>query len=88
MFFDGAGAKTNNGGGMVVASPTQETTSFATRLRFVCAKDIGEYEALLKWFEIARATGIQLLQVHGDVELIIKRIKGHCQAKNLRLKQY
>jgi ribonuclease HI len=72
MFFDGACTKETVGEGVLLISPSKETTHLAFNLDFQVTNNIVEYEALLIGLNAAKEMNIKRLQVYGDVDLIIQ----------------
>lgn len=88
LFFDGACTKESAGAGVVIISPSKQTTHLAYKLNFKVTNNIEEYEALLLGLNAAKDMGIKNLQVYGDVDLIIQQVNKSFQAKHVRLKAY
>ena len=58
------------------------------RLNFHCTNNIVEYEALLLGLHLLKKLGAKRITVHGDSELIIRKVNGEYTAKHPRLRAY
>jgi len=88
LFFDGACTKESAGVGVVIISPSKQTTHLSFKLNFKVTNNIAEYEALLLGLNAAKEMEIKNLQVYGDVDLIVQQVNKSFQAKHVRLKAY
>ena len=61
---------------------------FSFKLEFEATNNVAEYEYLIIALQITKQMGVQSISVFGDLELIIKQIKNHCQTKHPRLRAY
>ena len=58
------------------------------KLAFDCSNNEAEYEALITDPNILKKLGAKMISVYGDLELVIKKVKGEYQAKHLRMRAY
>ncbi|XP_057845361.2 uncharacterized protein LOC131054782 [Cryptomeria japonica] len=88
MEFDGSCLASGSGVGVVLIPPSGKPIPFSFKLQFMNTNNIAKYEALLLGLSQAKKLGIRLLRVKGDVELIVKQVKGLFSVKNERLRHY
>ena len=74
MNFDGAHSRSGKGVGVIITSPRGQVFKFSFRLEFEATNNVVEYETLLVGLEIAKDTGIMMLNIRGDSDLIILQI--------------
>ena len=58
------------------------------RLEFEASNNVVEYEALHLGLETAKDMGIKMLNIKGDLDLVVLQIKNQYQCKNDRLIKY
>ena len=75
MNFDGAHSSAGKGVGVVTTPPKRRTFNFAYRLEFEVTNNVAEYETLLLGLETTKDTGIKMLSISGDSDLIILQVK-------------
>ncbi|XP_059066583.1 uncharacterized protein LOC131857844 [Cryptomeria japonica] len=88
MEFDGSCSISSSGAGVVLISPSRKYIPFSFKLEFKNTINSAEYEALLLGLSEAKKLGVQLLWAKGDVELIVKQVRGLFNVKNERLRHY
>ena len=88
MFFDGACYKDGSSVCILLISPIGTTNKFSFTLNFPCTNNIAEYEALLLELRLAYQYGMKCLQVIGNFELVVSKIRDIYVSKNKILKQY
>ena len=88
MDFDGAASKEGVGAGVWRKSPVGEPKLLSYKLHFKCINNMVEYEALILGLKALKDLQAQRISIQGDLELIIKKLQGGYQAKNLRLRLY
>ena len=88
MYFDGAYSKAGKGAGIVIISPSNKIYNFAFRLEFEASNNVVEYEALFIGLETTKDTGIKVLNIKGDSDLVILQLKNIYQCKSDRLRKY
>jgi ribonuclease HI len=69
--FDGASNARGHGIGVVITSPTGFHLPFSARLCFDCTNNMAEYEACIYSLEVAIDLRIKILEVYGDLALVI-----------------
>ena len=74
VFYE-AYPKSGKGAGIVMISPSNKVYNFAFRLEFEASKNVAEYEALLLGLETTKDTGIKMLNIKGDSDLVVLQIK-------------
>ena len=81
MFFDGA--KNLNGFGIraVLISPTGQHYPVSAKLRFLCSKNMAEYEACILGLRRAIDLDVQKMLIIGDSDLLIHQVRGDWQRK-------
>lgn len=60
----------------------------AFRLNFKCINNMAEYEALILGLQMVGNLGAKRVSIMGDLELIIKQIKGEYSVNNSILSQF
>ena len=73
---------------VVLISPEGDMSAYSFKLDFPNTNNMTQYEVLLLGLHEARLKGIKLLTSKGDVELIVKQVRGLYVVKNDLLKQY
>ena len=61
--------------GIVIISPSDKIYNFAFRLEFEASNNVAEYEALLLGLETAKDMGIKMLNINGDLDLVVLQIR-------------
>ncbi|XP_075636720.1 uncharacterized protein LOC142608954 [Castanea sativa] len=61
---------------------------YRARLQYQKTNNKVEYEAILKWLELAKSLGAESIVVQGDTQLIMGQVNGTCEAKEERMKKY
>ena len=74
--------------GIILKSPEGDKFKYAACLQYQTTNNEAEYEALLKWLELAKALGAKSIVVQGDSQLIINQVNGTCEVKEDRMKKY
>ena len=59
----------------MIISPSNKVYNFAFRLEFEASNNVVEYEALLLGLETAKDMGIKMLNIKGDLDLVVLQIK-------------
>ncbi|XP_057866383.2 uncharacterized protein LOC131073894 [Cryptomeria japonica] len=88
MEFDGSCLASFSRAGVVLIPPSGKHITFSFKLEFKNTNNIAEYEALLLGMAEEKKLGVKLLRVKGDVEFIVKQVRGLFIVKNERLKNY
>ncbi|KAI4351382.1 hypothetical protein L6164_005752 [Bauhinia variegata] len=88
MYFDGAMNIHESGAGAVVISPEGKQFPVAIKLKFECTNNMAEYEACIQGLKAAIDLKIKILDVFGDLALIIYQVKGEWQTRDPKLIPY
>jgi ribonuclease HI len=88
MNFDGAFSREGKGVGVVLHAPNGKMFKFSYRLDFYATNNVAEYEALLLGLEIFKDMGVKWLNIKGDSDLVIQKLKNNFACKSERLKRY
>ena len=88
MNFERAYSKDGKDAGIMIISPSNKVYNFSFRLDFEASNNVAEYEALLLGLETTKDTGIKMLNIKGDSDLVVLQIKNQYQCKNDRLRNY
>ena len=75
IVFDGVVSAYGKGIGAVIITPHGSHIPFTTRLTFDCTNNMAEYEAYIMGLEEAIDLRIKILDVYGDLALVINQIK-------------
>src|ERR1051325_11385037 len=88
MVFDGVVNAYGKGIGVVIITPQGSHIPFTARLMFDCKNNMAEYEACIMGLEEARDLRIKILDVYGDLALVINQIKGDWESRYPDLMPY
>ncbi|XP_050919307.1 uncharacterized protein LOC127136832 [Lathyrus oleraceus] len=88
LVFDGASNTHGNGIGAIITSPTNFNLPFTTRLCFECTNNLAEYEACIFSIEAAIDIRIKILEVYGDLALVIIQVNGDWDTRDHQLIPY
>ena len=55
----------------MIISPSKKTFNFAFRFEFEASNNVVEYEPLLLGLETIKDTGIKMLNIKGDSDLVV-----------------
>ena len=88
MAFDGASNALGNGTGVVIIFPAGFHTPFTAILCFDCTNNMAEYEVCIMGLRVAIDLRIKLLNVYGDLALVISWVKGDWDTKHPNLVPY
>jgi ribonuclease HI len=80
--------KTGARAGLLFISPLREHMRYAVRLHFPAFINTAEYEALLCGLRIAIETGIKLLDVRGDSQLVIDQVMKNMSYHDEKMEAY
>ena len=76
LVFDGVVNAYYNGIGEIIITPQGSHIPFTSRLMFDCTNNIIEYEACIMVLEEAIDLRIVIIDVYGDLALLVNQIKG------------
>jgi ribonuclease HI len=68
--------------------PRLATKLCSYKLAFECTNNMDEYEALVLGLKTLKEMGARMINVHGDSELIVNKVKRIYQANHPRLRAY
>jgi ribonuclease HI len=71
MYFDGSVCGDGSGIGILLVSPRGATYAFSIRLPTPCTNNLAEYEAVHKGMELLLEAGAEVVEVFGDLKLVI-----------------
>jgi ribonuclease HI len=87
--FDDSLSGNGSGAGVVLTAPSGEEVFYRSyRLEFNCTNNVAEYEALILGLNLAIDKGATILEVKGDLDLIVSQVLMRFATKNERLKKY
>lgn len=72
----------------MLVSPKGNLIPLSFKLELEAMNNVDEYEAFLLGLQTIRNINIECLTIHGDSEMIVKKIKNQCQDKHPRLRTY
>jgi len=95
MDFDGALGKDDVDIGIWIRSPAFQPYKVQSNVR-ICSYKLAfdfynnevEYEALIIGLKILKKLGVKRISVYGDLELVIKQVKGEYQENHSRKRAY
>ena len=73
---------------MVLQSPEGDKLKYKLRLQYQPTNNEVEYEAPLKWLELAKSVEATSIFVLGDSQLVMGQVNGTYEAKEGRMKKY
>ena len=88
LHVDGSNNVRGAGVGIVLTSPTGNTSSRAVRCNFKATNNERKYEAMIARLSLAHQLGAENIQVYSDSQLIINQAQGKYQAKDDCMIQY
>ncbi|XP_012461287.1 uncharacterized protein LOC105781298 [Gossypium raimondii] len=88
MSFDGASNALGHGIGAVLVSLEGNHYPLTARLNFFCTNNIAEYEACIMGLRAAIEWKIEILEVYGDLALVIYQIRGYWKVRDSKLVKY
>ena len=74
--------------GLVLVSPKKITIEKSLRLDFSATNNEAEYEALLVWMAMVRKMGGKEIEIFSNLRLVVGRVKGELEAKDVRMQEY
>ncbi|XP_050897374.1 uncharacterized protein LOC127104220 [Lathyrus oleraceus] len=88
LVFDGASNSHDNGIGEVIPSSNGFHLPFTAGLCFECTNNMAEYEVFFFGIETAIDLRIKILEVYGDLALVINQVKGDWESRDHKLIPY
>jgi ribonuclease HI len=73
---------------VVLIDPSGDQVKYMVHLEFKATNNMAEYEALIFGLSVALSLGICQLLVKGDLQLIVKQVRGECSCNEPRLAAY
>lgn len=86
--FDGSKSKQGAEAGFEIISPKGKTLCVDHRLQFHCTNNVAEYEALVHGLLMALKKKVKILQVFGDSELVVKKVRRQYSCHDRRMTNY
>lgn len=86
--FNGSKSKQGAGAGFELISPKGKTFFATHRLQFHCTNNVAEYEALVHGLLMALKKKVKVLQVYGDSELVVKKVRRQYSYHDRRMTNY
>ncbi|XP_058750167.1 uncharacterized protein LOC131623180 [Vicia villosa] len=88
LIFDGDVNTYGRGIGAIIVMPQGSHIPFTARLMFDCTNNMAEYEACIMGLEKAIDLRIKILDVYGDLSLVVNQIKGEWETHHPGLIPY
>jgi len=88
LLFDGASNALGHGIGAVLISPENHYISMTARLCFSCTNNVAEYEACAMGILAAIESKVKVLEVYGDLALVVHQLKGEWETRDQNLIPY
>jgi ribonuclease HI len=88
LYFDGSVCNEGQGIGIVLASPSDVSFDFSSRLKIYCTNNQAEYEALLFGLELLNCMGVKHVRAFGDSQLIVQHVLEEYQCFDGTLNSY
>ena len=74
--------------GLVLVSPKKITIEKSLRLDFSATNNEAKYEALLVGMAMVRKMGGKAIEIFSNLRLVVGRVKGELEAKDVRMQEY
>ncbi|XP_017982373.1 PREDICTED: uncharacterized protein LOC108663285 [Theobroma cacao] len=88
MYFDGASNALGHEIGEVLVSPNEKYYPATARLNFNCTNNIAEYKALVMGLQAAIEMKADVIDVYGDLALVICQMRGEWETRDSKLVPY
>lgn len=88
LFVDGSSTESLGGAGIILISPEGFKVQQVLKFSFPVTNNMAEYEALIVGVKLALELGIQVLDIFGDSQLVVKQLNGEFKAHNDRMASY
>lgn len=85
LVFDGASNALGHGVGEIITSLACDHTPFNAILFFDCTNNMAEYEACILGLEASTELRIKILEIYGDLALVICQINGKWETRHPNL---
>ncbi|XP_050891024.1 uncharacterized protein LOC127096506 [Lathyrus oleraceus] len=86
--FDGSSNARGHGIGAIITSPTHFHLPLTARLCFDCTNNMAKYEACIYGMKATINLRIKILEVYGDLTLVISQVKGDSETRDSKLIPY
>jgi ribonuclease HI len=73
---------------VVLIDPSGDQVKYMVHLEFKATNNMVEYETLIFGLSVALSLGICQLLMKGDLQLIVKQVRGECSCNEPRLTAY
>lgn len=83
--FDGSKSKQGAGARFELISPKGKTFFADHRLQFHCTNNVVEYEALIHRLLMALRKKVKILQVFGDLKLVVRQVRKQYSCRDRRM---
>ncbi|XP_050919802.1 uncharacterized protein LOC127137379 [Lathyrus oleraceus] len=84
LAFDGSSNYNGHGVGVVLMNPNGGFTPFTARLCFDCTNNVAEYEACILGLGAAIDLRTKILEVYGDLALVIYQVKREWETRDVK----
>ncbi|KAA0055192.1 uncharacterized protein E5676_scaffold640G00250 [Cucumis melo var. makuwa] len=88
MYFDGAARRSGARAGIILMSPEKHMLPYSFALAKLCSNNVAEYQALIIGLQMALEIGVSLIEIYGDLKLIINQLSLQYDVKQEDLKPY
>ncbi|XP_074383350.1 uncharacterized protein LOC141724931 [Apium graveolens] len=88
LFVDGSSIVDSGGAGVILTSPEGFKVQQAIKFSFNVTNNEAEYEALIAGLQLAQHLEVQVIDIFGDSQLVIKQILGEYRTINNRMASY
>jgi len=88
LFFDGSTCKQGGGVGIVLISPQGISFEYDIPIKLTSTNIQGEYEAILKGYQLLQGVKAESIEVFGDSQLVIYQLLSLYECKDDVLKKY
>ena len=88
MDFDGSACREGEGAGIWMRPSGICTLRYSYKLIFNCTNNEAEYEAMILAILSLKKLQVRMVVLHGDSELVIKKMTSEYKARNPRMRSY
>ncbi|XP_074341944.1 uncharacterized protein LOC141679341 [Apium graveolens] len=88
LFVDGSSNSNSGGAGIIFISPEGFEVQQALKFEFQATNNVAEYEALIAGLKLATDLEVDIIDIFGDSQLVVKQIIGEFKTHNENMAKY